>query len=114
MCVSMCKCNIFNFKIDYDQHVLCVQIIVLTFTYFLLSDAIDSSQCQKAIHPFLCQYLFPLCGQRNYLPSKEECFYVSTVACEKEYDFVRKYVPKISLPNCEYLPSETYPKSKFD
>ena len=103
--------NLFTKKYKHDQidfklsqHIMCVTII----------DDGDSTseECRNAGVPFLCQYVYHLCDSENsetsFLPSKEECDYVSTEACATEWKAFSSQLPK-----CNDLPNQTHPKSEF-
>ena len=71
---------------------------------------ITTQACVDALLPFMCQYLFPLCNTTSgglLLPSQEECFYVSSVVCQLEWELVSLFVYD-RLPFCDELP-QVYP-----
>ena len=67
-----------------------------------------SSKCQVAILPFICLYLFPLCGENHteYLPSFGECNSISNDICKVEWQMAQQLLSN-SLPNCAALPYVT-------
>ena len=81
--------------------------INVMFSTNLSTATFNSTDCQKAAVPFLCQYVFPLRQCTNgdvYMPSKEQCLYVSTEVCTKEWQLAEQFVP-----NCTIFPPQTYP-----
>ena len=64
-----------------------------------------SPQCRAVSLPFICLYLFPLCGENGtvYLPSSEQCNSISTDICKGEWVMAQEVIS--SLPNCALLPN---------
>ena len=66
-----------------------------------------SPECEKAVLPFLCLYVFRLCDSDGtlYQPSSMDCLTISTGVCEREWmEAVNLLGPGV-LPQCESLPS---------
>ena len=72
-----------------------------------------SPNCQVAVVPFICLYLFPLCdeNQTAYLPSSQECNSISTDICKAEWSMAQQLLS--SLPNCAALPNVTHCNCKL-
>ena len=67
-----------------------------------------SEACKQAGIPFLCQLAYTLCDNNTmFQPSKERCYYVTTVACAKELVGFTDL-----LPDCEKFMEQTHPESK--
>ena len=66
-----------------------------------------SQTCVSSLIPFMCLYLFPLCGT-NATVSRQQCIDISTVLCKDEWQRALS-IPGIKdrIPNCEGLPSIT-------
>ena len=68
-------------------------------------------ECISSLVPFMCLYLFPLCGGNgtNFRPSRDQCIEISTVVCNDEWQKVQNIFPNIKkiLPNCESLAMTT-------
>ena len=66
-----------------------------------------SQTCVSSLIPFMCLYLFPLCGT-NATVSRQQCIDISTVLCKDEWQRALS-IPAIKdqIPKCENLPSIT-------
>ena len=64
-----------------------------------------SQTCISYLIPFMCLYLFPLCGA-NATVSREQCLLISTDVCKDEWQMALS-IPtlKDQIPNCESLSS---------
>ena len=64
-----------------------------------------TAACKKAVVPFLCLYLFGLCGGYNNFihPTIQSCEKVRDVSCATEW----KYATALGayLPECRYFPN---------
>ena len=83
-----------------------IVVLYLYINYYFTAN-LNNTECQKAAVPFLCQYLFPLRQCTNgdvYKPSKEQCLYVSTEVCTKEWQLAEHFVP-----SCAIFPPQTHP-----
>ena len=88
-----------------DQEVLERQAVLLLNG--LLSPLIGASpECQEAVPPLLCLYLFRLCDSNGalYQPSSVDCVTISTVVCETEWMIATDILGQENLPQCESLP----------
>ena len=65
-----------------------------------------TATCKKEVIPFLCLYLFGLCGGYNSFihPTVHTCKKVRDVSCPEEW----KYALALGayLPECKYFPDE--------
>ena len=68
-----------------------------------------SPECEKAVLPFLCLYLFGLCDSNEtlYRPSSMDCVTISTGVCEREWMAATNFLGQGALPQCESLPVES-------
>ena len=68
-----------------------------------------SPECEEAVLPFLCLYLFGLCDSNGtlYQPSSGDCVTISTVVCEREWIAATTILGPEVLPQCELLPAAT-------
>ena len=68
-----------------------------------------SPECEKAVLPFLCLYLFGLCDSNGtlYRPSSMDCETISTDVCEREWMAATNILGQSALPQCESLPVES-------
>ena len=69
-----------------------------------------SPECQAAVEPFLCLYLFGLCDSSGvaYGPSFEECVFISTDVCASEWSRANSLLIQVGLsplPECASFPS---------
>ena len=69
-----------------------------------------SHECQAAVEPFLCLYLFGLCDSSGvaYEPSFEECVFISTDVCASEWTRANNLLIQVGrspLPECASFPS---------
>ena len=64
-----------------------------------------SQTCISSLIPFMCLYLFPLCGT-NATVSRQQCIDISTVLCKDEWQRALS-IPalKDQILKCESLPS---------
>ena len=62
-----------------------------------------SQTCVSHFIPFMCLYLFPLCGD-NVTVSREQCLLISTDVCSNEWQ-VALSIFREQIPNCESLPN---------
>ena len=62
-----------------------------------------SQTCISHLVPFMCLYLFPLCGA-NVTVSREQCLLLTTDVCTNEWQ-VASSIFKDQIPNCESLPN---------
>ena len=59
-----------------------------------------SQTCISMLMPFMCMYLFPLCGA-NVTISREQCIEVSTGVCKDDWQNALSIpVIKDKIPNC--------------
>ncbi len=67
-----------------------------------------SQECEEAIVPFLCLYLFRLCGMNGSLhqPSSQQCSDVSGNICASEWQTAETLVARERLPDCTSLPDD--------
>ena len=65
-----------------------------------------SLECEEAVLPFLCLYLFSLCDSDGtlYQPSSMDCVTISTDVCEREWNVATMLLGQGRLPQCESLP----------
>ena len=65
-----------------------------------------SPECEEAVLPFLCLYLFSLCDSDGtlYQPSSMDCVTISTVVCAREWIIATMLLGQERLPQCESLP----------
>ena len=74
----------------------------------LFKNLLDSSiECKAAFLPFMCHYLFPICDESNstvFLPSYQDCTYISTNVCKVEWQEAIVYGLDSLLPSCTKLP----------
>ena len=68
-----------------------------------------SPECEEAVLPFLCLYLFSLCDSNGtlYQPSSMDCVTISTVVCAREWIIATNFLGQEALPQCELLPAAT-------
>ena len=68
-----------------------------------------SPECEEAVLPFLCLYLFSLCDSNGtlYQPSSMDCVTISTVVCAREWIIATNFLGQEALPQCELLPVAT-------
>ena len=69
--------------------------------------ALGASQtCISQLVPFMCLYLFPLCGTNATAVSREQCIQISTDVCEEQWQMALE-IPtlKDQIPNCGNFPS---------
>ena len=66
-----------------------------------------SQRCERAIKPFLCLYLFPLCDTNGMIhrPSTEECKTVRDEVCSEEWKMTEAVFGSNLFPQCESLPA---------
>ena len=84
-----------------------IEIRARTLVRFGLPRVGTSPECQEAVVPFLCLFLYPLCDSEGtlYRPSSMDCVTISTGVCEREWmEAVNLLGPGV-LPQCESLPS---------
>ena len=64
----------------------------------------SSQTCVSHLLPFICLYLFPLCGA-NVTVGREQCLLIRTGVCKDEWQMALS-IPtlKNQIPNCESLP----------
>ena len=65
-----------------------------------------SQTCISQLVPFMCLYLFPLCGTNATAVSREQCIQISTDVCKDQWQLALG-VPTLKdyIPNCGSLPS---------
>ena len=64
-----------------------------------------SRTCTSHLIPFMCFYLFPLCGSNATAVSREQCIQISTGVCKNEWQLALGISTlKDQIPNCERLP----------
>ena len=67
-----------------------------------------SAECEAAVRPFLCLYLFGLCDSGSgqvYQPSFTECVTLMTETCAREWQIaINTQLGQTLLPSCESLP----------
>ena len=63
-------------------------------------------ECMKAVIPFLCFYVFPLCDSSSGLhqPSSEECREITEDICAREFQTAATFATDGQLPQCQLLP----------
>ena len=68
-----------------------------------------SQQCQEAITPFLCIFIFNLCDSSNTLHTnqREDCLHIRDNVCVSEWRQARQFLGGGVLPVCEDLPDIT-------
>ena len=73
----------------------------------LVHIAESSPECEEAVLPFLCLYLFGLCDSNEtlYQPSSVDCVTISTVVCAREWIAATNILGQDALPQCGLLPS---------
>ncbi len=66
-----------------------------------------SQECEEAVVPFLCLYLFRLCGMNGSIhqPSSQQCSDVSANICASEWQ-TAALIGRESLPDCISLPDD--------
>ena len=66
-----------------------------------------SHECKQAVVPFLCLYLFRVCDSTGKLhhPSYNQCVYISTDICAREWRQATEYLGSGVLPSCESFPA---------
>ena len=89
-------------NVDQEDNENIAQVITAGFS--LLG---ASQTCVSSAIPFMCLYLFPLCGA-NTTVSRQQCIDISTVLCKDEWQRALS-IPSIKdqIPKCESLPSIT-------
>ena len=62
--------------------------------------------CISKLVPFMCLYLFPLCGTNATAVSREQCIQISTDVCKDQWQLALG-IPTLKdhIPNCGSLPS---------
>ena len=69
-----------------------------------------SAECEAAVQPFLCLYLFGLCDSGSgqvYQPSFTECVTLMTMTCAREWQVaINTQLGQTLLPSCESLPDD--------
>ncbi len=65
-----------------------------------------SQECEEALVPLLCLYLFKLCTMNGSLhqPSSQQCSDVSGNICASEWKTAEAFIGRESLPDCTLLP----------
>ena len=67
-----------------------------------------SAECEAAVRPFLCLYLFGLCDSGSgqvYQPSFSECVTLMTETCAAEWQVaINTQLGQSLLPSCESFP----------
>ena len=63
-------------------------------------------ECMKAVIPFLCFNIFPLCDSSSGLhqPSSEECREITEDICAREFQTAAMFATDDQLPQCQLLP----------
>ena len=66
-----------------------------------------SQTCISQLVPFMCLYLFPLCGTNATAVSREQCIQISTDVCKEQWQLALG-IPTVKdyIPNCGSLPSK--------
>ena len=75
-----------------------------------LSRLSPSPECMRAVVPFLCLYIFPLCDNSNgllYQPTSVQCREIIDGICANEFDTVQMRAGESQLPQCQSLPETT-------
>ena len=85
------------------------KMIIVLLYYCLHDNAVPqiASDCSLVAVPFICQYLFPLCGADNtslLRPSREDCTNISEYTCRPEWLLAKELGYGYLLPNCSELP----------
>ena len=81
-------------SVDQEANEIIAQLIVLE----------ASQTCISTLMPFMCLYLFPLCGA-NVTISREQCTEVSTGVCKDDWQNALNIpVIKDKIPNCNSFP----------
>ena len=64
-----------------------------------------SPECEAAIRPFLCLYLFGSCDSNNqtHQATKANCISLRDVVCAQEFAQAERIVGQDMLPNCDDL-----------
>ena len=64
-----------------------------------------SPECEAAIRPFLCLYLFGSCDSNNqtHQATKANCISLRDVVCAQEFVQAERIVGQDMLPNCDDL-----------
>ena len=68
-----------------------------------------SPECEAAIRPFLCLYMFGSCDSVNNQPhqvAQTDCVSVRDDACAHEWVLVERFLGQGILPECSKLPSQ--------
>ena len=89
--------------VDQDELEIQAELLLNGLSSQLIS---ASPECEEAVLPFLCLYLFRLCDSNGtlYQPSSGDCVTISTVVCEREWIAATTILGQERLPQCELLP----------
>ena len=87
---------------DTNQEEAEVTVRRLLQDLFLLS---PSPECEAAIRPFLCLYLFGLCdsGSQPHQVTQAECEKLRDNVCTQEFILAKRFLGEDVLPNCDDL-----------
>ena len=83
-------------SVDQEANEIIAQLIVLE----------ASQTCISTLMPFMCLYLFPLCGANVTVSGRRQCIEVSTGVCKDDWQNALNFpLVKDKIPNCNSFPT---------